>query len=51
MLDTDGYYRCLLAFLEHAVRQGFVRPGDLERLVACAGPDEVLDHARESTPT
>ncbi|NUS77170.1 MAG: TIGR00730 family Rossman fold protein [Streptomyces sp.] len=41
LLDPDGFYRPLLAFLEHARDEGFVRPGDLDRIVVCASAEEV----------
>jgi hypothetical protein len=36
LINTDGYYDLLLRFLDHAVRQDFVRPANL-RLVHVAG--------------
>ena len=35
LINTDGYYDFLLRFLDHAVRDGFVRPANL-RLVQVA---------------
>ncbi|WP_381790259.1 TIGR00730 family Rossman fold protein [Streptomyces niveus] len=48
LLDTDGYYGPLLAFLDHAVREGFVGPGDRARLLVCRRPDEVVAALRAS---
>jgi len=33
MLDVEGYYGPLLAFLEHAVREGFLAEAHLAKLV------------------
>ncbi|MFC8514731.1 TIGR00730 family Rossman fold protein [Streptomyces sp. NPDC057257] len=33
VLDNDGYYRHLLTFLEHAVREGFLTDTDTERII------------------
>ncbi|WP_256333513.1 TIGR00730 family Rossman fold protein [Streptomyces sp. cf386] len=41
LLDPSGFYRPLLSFLTHARDEGFLRPGDLERLLVCASADEV----------
>ena len=40
LLDVEGYYRPLAAFLDHAVSQGFVRPEHRAALVVApeAGP-------------
>jgi uncharacterized protein (TIGR00730 family) len=43
LLDPDGYYGPLLAFLRHARDEGFLHAGDLERVVVCASAEEVLD--------
>lgn len=43
LLDTDGYYRPLLGFLSHAAEEGFISSEDVERIVTCAEPDEVLE--------
>jgi uncharacterized protein (TIGR00730 family) len=29
LINTDGYYDCLLRFLDHAVKEDFVRPANL----------------------
>ncbi|WP_198655425.1 TIGR00730 family Rossman fold protein [Streptomyces geranii] len=44
LLDPDGFYRPLLTFLEHARDEGFLHPGDLERIVVCRSAGEVLAH-------
>jgi uncharacterized protein (TIGR00730 family) len=43
LLNTDGYYDPLIEFLDHAVREGFVREGQRSSLVVAADPDELLD--------
>ncbi|GAA0317018.1 TIGR00730 family Rossman fold protein [Streptomyces turgidiscabies] len=42
LLDPYGFYRPLLAFLEHARDEGFLHPGDLERIVVCESAEEVV---------
>jgi hypothetical protein len=42
LLDTDGYYRPLVAFLDHARQEGFLREGDRARLVVAATPAGLL---------
>lgn len=42
LLDPYGFYRPLLSFLEHARDEGFLHPGDLERIVVCASAEEVV---------
>lgn len=42
LLDPDGFYRPLLSFLEHARDEGFLHPGDLERIVVCRSAQEVV---------
>lgn len=44
LLDPYGFYRPLLAFLEHARDEGFLHPGDLERIVVCESAREVVAH-------
>ncbi|MET7489290.1 TIGR00730 family Rossman fold protein [Streptomyces sp. NPDC005538] len=42
LLDPSGFYDPLLAFLEQARDEGFLRPGDLERIVVCGSVAEVV---------
>ncbi|MGW3652779.1 TIGR00730 family Rossman fold protein [Streptomyces sp. NPDC000878] len=42
LLDSYAFYRPLLEFLEHARDEGFLHPGDLERIVVCASAEEVV---------
>ncbi|MFE4607431.1 TIGR00730 family Rossman fold protein [Streptomyces niveus] len=50
LLDTDGYYHPLIAFLDHAVHEGFVAPGDVARLLVCRRPDEVIAALHAAVP-
>jgi uncharacterized protein (TIGR00730 family) len=43
VVDTDGYWQPLLAFLDHAVREGFVRPAARGMLHVARTPGEALD--------
>jgi uncharacterized protein (TIGR00730 family) len=50
-LNTAGYYAPLLALLDHAVEEKFVRAGDRELLASAADPAELLARMREFKPT
>ena len=43
LLDVAGYWRPLLAFLEHAVNERFLREEYLESLLVARSPDALLD--------
>lgn len=43
VLDVEGYYRPLVAFLDHAVDEGFLRAGHRHLLLAGDEPGELLD--------
>jgi len=43
LLNVDGYYDSLLAFLEHAVDEGFIGRGYDELLAVAAQPAALLD--------
>jgi uncharacterized protein (TIGR00730 family) len=43
LLNTAGYYDPLIEFLDHAVREGFVRQRQRSSLVVAADSDELLD--------
>jgi uncharacterized protein (TIGR00730 family) len=43
LLDVDGYWQPLLAFLEHAVNERFLRAEHLETLLVERGPEVLLD--------
>lgn len=50
LLDTDGYYGHFLAFLDHAVGEGFLRRGDRDLVLAGQDPAELLDALRAWAP-
>lgn len=43
LLDVGGYYRPLVAFLDHAVAEGFVSPLHRELVIVETEPDALLD--------
>jgi uncharacterized protein (TIGR00730 family) len=43
LLDVEGYYRPLIAFFDHAVEEGFVRPEHRQLMVVAEDPDELID--------
>lgn len=43
VVDTEGYWQPLLAFLDHAVREGFVRAAARSMLQVARTPGEALD--------
>ncbi|MDT0548193.1 MULTISPECIES: TIGR00730 family Rossman fold protein [Streptomyces] len=47
LLDTGGYYQPLLAFLAHAAAEGFVSHRDVDGIVVCARPGDVLPRLAE----
>jgi uncharacterized protein (TIGR00730 family) len=49
LLNTDGYYDPLIEFLDHAVREGFVREAQRSALVVSSDPDELLDRISSSS--
>jgi uncharacterized protein (TIGR00730 family) len=51
LLDVEGYYGRLLAFLDHAVEQGFLRREQFERLLVCASADELMSRLAAIRPT
>lgn len=42
LINTDGYYDFLLRFLDHAVRQEFVKPANLGLVHVAKNPAEAL---------
>jgi len=48
LLDTDGYYQPLLAFIDHSTREGFIDPMHRELLVVRSNPAELIDALVES---
>jgi hypothetical protein len=43
LLDVDGYFAPLLAFLDHAVAKGFVRPEHRALVLVEASPERLVD--------
>jgi len=43
ILNVDGYFDDLLAFLRHAMGQGFIRERQVSALAVCTEVDELLD--------
>jgi uncharacterized protein (TIGR00730 family) len=41
--DVDGYFAPLRELLDHAVTEGFVRPGEREAIVICDGVAAALE--------
>ncbi|HTI35751.1 MAG TPA: TIGR00730 family Rossman fold protein [Miltoncostaea sp.] len=51
LLDVNGYWRPLLALLDHAVEQRFVLPEHRGDLISRPDPDELLDALAAWTPS
>jgi uncharacterized protein (TIGR00730 family) len=43
LLDVEGYWQPLVALLDHAVEEGFVRPEHRGLVVVARDPDELID--------
>ena len=50
LLNVNGYFDHLLAFLDNAARQGFLRPQHREMLVVASTPAELLDRFAHYAP-
>jgi uncharacterized protein (TIGR00730 family) len=50
LLDVDGYYRPLVAFFDHAVAEGFLRPEHRRLVLVADDPDALLDEFAAWTP-
>jgi len=50
ILNVSGFFDDLLAFLGHAVAQGFIKDRQVQRLVVSAEANELLDAITESSP-
>ncbi|MFY7570501.1 TIGR00730 family Rossman fold protein [Streptomyces sp. WI04-05B] len=46
LLDIHGYYRPLLAFIEHAVREGFIDSDTARRVIVCERVEQVFEVLR-----
>ncbi|MFP5299019.1 MAG: TIGR00730 family Rossman fold protein [Actinomycetota bacterium] len=44
LLDVNGFFDPLMAFLDHATREGFIREEYREMLRSSSDPSELLDH-------
>ena len=50
ILDVEGFYDQLIAFLDHITAEGFVKPVHRELLVAARDPAAILDSLRAFVP-
>lgn len=50
LLNVDGYYDYLLAFLDHASASGFVKPQHREMLLVAETPAELIDRFERYQP-
>ena len=52
LINLGGYYDGLLAFLDHTVAEGFLRPANRKLILSAGGVEEALDLVRrELAPT
>jgi predicted Rossmann-fold nucleotide-binding protein len=50
MLDVDGYFGALLAYLDHAVSEGFLAPEHRSMLVVERDPGRLIDALASRRP-
>lgn len=50
LLDVEGFFAPLLAWLDHTVRDGFLRERHRHLLLRANGPEEMLDLLRDHRP-
>jgi predicted Rossmann-fold nucleotide-binding protein len=50
ILNVAGYFDPLLALLDHAVAEGFLRPKHLNLLITSDDPDALIEAMRERMP-
>lgn len=50
LLDVDGYFRPLTAFLDHMVSEGFISEANRDLVLVCRRPDEILETLRSNEP-
>src|SRR4051794_20200473 len=50
LLDVNGFYDALAAFLDHTVGEGFLRPASREMLIVDSEPAALLDRLAEWRP-
>jgi uncharacterized protein (TIGR00730 family) len=51
LLNVDGYWNGLLGFVDHAVREDFVRPENRGLILVGSTPEEVLDRVSSWQPS
>jgi len=51
LLNTSGFFDALLAWLDHAVRERFIRPQHRELLCVAESPEELLRLMMQCRPT
>jgi len=50
LLNVQGYFDRLLAFLDHTIDEGFVRPRNAELIAVAAAPGDLLDRLASPLP-
>lgn len=50
LLNTSGYFDPLLAFVEHAVGEGFVRREHADMILVAVDPADLLDRLEQYSP-
>ncbi len=50
LLDVDGFFDALLAWLDHTVREGFLRERHRQLLLKSDDPEELLDMLQRHQP-
>ena len=50
LLNAQGYFDRLLAFLDHTIDEGFVRPQNAELIVVASTPGDLLDRLESPLP-
>ena len=50
LLNAEGYFERLLAFLDHTIDEGFVRPQNAELIAVAPTPGELLDRLESPLP-
>jgi uncharacterized protein (TIGR00730 family) len=50
LLNTAGFYRQLMAFLDHTVREGFIRPPHRELVLVESSAEKMLERMKKFQP-
>ena len=50
LLNVNGYFDALLTFLDHTVREGFIKPAHRQLLLAATAADALLDALLQAKP-